>query len=277
LSESHQARNLGSSYQILLYELLVSVLFIIYFVAWHGDPAKSELLWTFLGIWIIVSPILTVLFFLGATGQRSWLPFGAYPKNMNLGLALVLGLIGSFTMILTSAGIAKYGGGMALIAMPELIEQLISLFKALPFPRLPVRFIPLEWLSGIEAVGWQAVVSGVEEAMQLALTLAVALILYAVVRWRKGTVSPNQRRFILAFAVAVMGGFWVVLHGLKNYHYAAEYASAFAAVFIKAVPTYLFGNLFPAFFMHWLYNIFAPVVTTALAKILAFAVASILD
>ena len=251
---------------MLLYVLVVNILFVFFFIAWYGQPEKQEVLWTYLGVWVVTMTILMPFIF----WRPDWLPWsGVFPRNVNLGLAGILGLSGAFTMVLISIALTRAFGGMALVQLPMVMDQVVAILR-LFLPKVNLKPTFLTVTSGFEAVAFQGVVSGVEEAMKLSLTLGLALVLFAVVHHhlnsggRTGKVSKTQKLLILSASVLLTGTLWDLLHGLQSYTHVTEFVSAFAGNLIMAGTTFLTGNPFPAFFMHWLYNIIAPAISTAL-------------
>ena len=262
---------LARTWHTLLYVVAVNLLLIVYLIMWHGDPQKQGLVYTFSAISAPVTMILFVMFGLAATERGRLLPFGAFPRNFTLIGSVPLGLVGAVAMIFISAFLSKYSGGMALVAMPELIEALSGLFRW-PFPKLKISPVLLDWTDSVAAAGWQGVVSGVEEGMNVAFTLALAYCLFMVLkRKRRGQgeeLGDWAKRGILALSSLVVGFIWVGLHGFQSYHSVSEFGSAFAGRLIMAATTFLTGSVFPAFFMHLFYNILAPSITIAIVSLL---------
>ena len=249
-------------WQVFLYVVLISFLFVIYVVGWFGDEPKYSVLQAFLYMWFLSCPILLAVTF--AT-YKSTFPFGNYPRHFSLLLSCVLGLGAALGLIGLTWFTQNYLGGLGLIAVPGVVEDLVYFFSRLP--KLQFKPVQLDWLSGVAAIGWQAIVSGVEEGFKLAFTLGIALILYVLWLRRSGEVSLNERRVILVVAVVLVGGTWDGLHGFHMYSHFSEYLIAFVGLSVMSVLTFATGSIFPAFFMHFFFNVLGPALS---AQVLQF-------
>lgn len=267
-ADTRDARaRLSDSWQIILFQLLIDALFVVYFVMWHGDPVKAALLETFGWIWMIAVCVpLNLVFIVALVVGTDWLAFGSFPKNRNLGLMMLLGLSLGFVLIGTSIVVFKIMGGMALISMPELIEDLVAMFRGFRLPKVQFKPTMLDIGSGLQALFWQGIVSGTEEGFKLALMLMVAVVLSFAFRKKGEKMSPMRKMLILAVALVSVGVFWDGLHGFHNYSSATEYASAFVAQILLGVTTFICGNPIPAIIAHWFYNVFAPLITFSLIE-----------
>lgn len=260
--------------ETLLLIVMISFLLIIYDVMWYGDAALWPTWLAFLVIWLVSFPILLVFTVWNYFRSRRYgvsFPFGRYPRSFNLGYSAALGLGAAWVLIIFSGYMQR--AGLGFLDIPGLAEQFGNLVKAF-LPKVLISPIHLTAISGLVAIGWEAIVSGVEEVFKLGFTIALSVIMYYFVKSYKvraakkdpmKDVEPSlfARGVCLSVSVFSVGLMWDLMHGFHSYTKLSEFACAGLALVLMSVMTFVTGSPLPAFFCHWWFNVLAPAVATS--------------
>lgn len=197
----------------------------------------------------IILIVFTFTFFRGRTSPFDFArnaPAYAYSLAFFL-VSVMYFLAEAIDMLLT--GTFSASSGTTEKWLPEVLPHFFSL-SAIPnvLPSLGTVGV---WLQeyGLEL----ALVGPGEELFKTASIFGIL----TVILWRRQAKSGKQETLGFGIVLAIVtfvNGLWVLMHGILEYHALSDFVIAFVDGEILILPTWLFGNPFPAVIAHATWN-----------------------